>query len=121
MTMRYGFIGLGSLGSALAASLQRAGFDLTLYDIDAAAAKPLVGAGAAWAELPRALAERVDAVFTCLPSPAVSERVLTAPEGALAGLKPGSTWIEMSTDDQIRSSASPRSPRKRASSPSRPR
>jgi 3-hydroxyisobutyrate dehydrogenase len=99
MTMRYGFIGLGSLGGALAASLQRAGFDLTVHDIDARAAKPLVAAGPAWAESPRALAERVDAVFTCMPSPAVSERVLTGPDGVLAGLKPGSTWIEMSTDD----------------------
>jgi 3-hydroxyisobutyrate dehydrogenase len=99
MTIRYGFIGLGSLGGALAASLRRAGFDLVVHDIDPKTAKPLLAAGAAWAESPRELAGKVDAVITCLPSPAVSERVLSGPEGVLAGLAPGSTWIEMSTDD----------------------
>jgi len=99
MTVRYGFIGLGGLGGALAASLRRAGFDLIVHDIDPKAAKPLLAAGAACAESPRALAEKVDAVITCLPSPAVSERVLSGPDGALIGLAPGSTWIEMSTND----------------------
>ncbi len=97
--MRYGFIGLGNLGGALALNLRRAGFDLTVHDLDAAASRPLIEAGAAWAASPRAAAERVDAVFTCLPSPAVSERVLTGADGLLAGLKPGSTWIETSTVD----------------------
>ena len=99
MTIRYGFIGLGSLGGALAASLRRAGFDLVVHDIDPKTAKPLLAAGASWAETPRALAGRVDAVVTCLPSPLVSERVLTGPDGVLADLKPGGTWIEMSTNN----------------------
>ncbi len=38
-------------------------------------------------------------MITCLPSPKVSERVLTAPDGIIAGLKKGGTWIEMSTLD----------------------
>jgi len=97
--MRYGFIGLGNLGGALAASLRRAGFDLHVYDVDHKAAKPLLAQGAVWSESPRALAMSTDAVVTCLPSPAASERVLTGPDGLLAGLKPGSTWIEMSTND----------------------
>ncbi len=97
--MRYGFIGLGNLGGALASNLRRAGFDLTVCDLDAGTGKALVDAGAAWADSARAAAQRVDAVFTCLPSPAVSERVLTGPDGLLAGLKPGSIWIETSTVD----------------------
>ena len=99
MAMRYGFIGLGNLGGALAASLRRAGFALTVHDSNPKTGKPHIAAGAAWADSPRALAEAVDAVFTCLPSPAVSERVLSGPEGILAGFARGSTWIEMSTDD----------------------
>src|SRR5689334_8472206 len=98
--MRYGFIGLGNLGAKLAASLVRAGFDVTLHDLCAEAAAPLIAKGAKWAATPEALARMVDAVFTCLPSPQISERVLTAEHGVLAGLKPGSTWIEMSTNDQ---------------------
>ncbi|MFI5011589.1 MAG: NAD(P)-dependent oxidoreductase [Hyphomicrobiales bacterium] len=98
--MRYGFIGLGNLGAKLAANLVRAGLDVTLHDLNAEAAAPLMAEGARWAATPRSLAQTVDAVFTCLPSPAISERVLTAENGVLAGLESGSTWIEMSTNDR---------------------
>ena len=53
-----------------------------------------LAAGGTWADSPGAMAEACDAVITCLPSPAVSEAVL---EQLLGGLKPGATWIEMST------------------------
>lgn len=95
--MHYGFIGLGHLGRNLAASLLRENFTLTVNDLKRANAEALVAGGAQWADSPRAVAERVDAVITCLPSPAVSEAVLTGSSGILAGLKPGGTWIEMST------------------------
>jgi 3-hydroxyisobutyrate dehydrogenase len=92
--MRYGYIGLGNLGGHLAASLLREGFDVTVNDIDKSMADRHVRAGGKWAESPNALAEEVDCVITCLPSPATSEKVLTQ---VLQGLKPGGTWIEMST------------------------
>jgi 3-hydroxyisobutyrate dehydrogenase len=98
--MRYGFIGLGNLGGKLAGSLVRNGFDLVVNDINQANAEPLIAAGAAWAATPGEVAAEVGAVITCLPSPAVSERVLTGPDGVLAGAKRGSTWIEMSTNDR---------------------
>ena len=98
--MRYGFIGLGNLGGKLAASLARNGFDLVVNDADPKSAEPLLAAGARWAATPRGRRGQVDAVITCLPSPAVSERVLTGPEGVLAGAQPGATWIEMSTNDR---------------------
>jgi 3-hydroxyisobutyrate dehydrogenase len=94
MTMRYGYLGLGNLGGHLAASLIRNGFDVTVHDIDKSLADRHVKAGAKWADSPRELAAGVDHVFTCLPSPAVSEKVLGQ---LLEGLKPGSTWIENST------------------------
>jgi 3-hydroxyisobutyrate dehydrogenase len=92
--MRYGYIGLGNLGGHLAASLLREGFDVTVNDIDKSMSDRHVRAGGKWAETPVALAEEVDCVITCLPSPAASEKVLTQ---VLQGLKPGGTWIEMST------------------------
>ena len=102
--MRYGFIGLGNLGQNLAASLVRAGFDVTVSDLNRSAAAPLLAAGAKWAASPQALAHGVDAIITCLPSPAVSEAVLTGPQGILSGFADnaatGKTWIEMSTLDQ---------------------
>lgn len=92
--MRYGFIGLGNLGGHLAASLQRAGFDVTVHDRDRGAADRLLDAGATWAETVGELAARCDAIFTCLPSPQVSQAVL---DQILDAAQPGSTWIEMST------------------------
>ena len=100
MAMRYGFIGLGNLGGALAMSLRRAHFDLVVHDLDRGSADALLKAGAVWAETPAALGAQVDAVFTCLPSPTVSERVLMGANGLLGGLRPGSTWIETSTLDE---------------------
>jgi 3-hydroxyisobutyrate dehydrogenase len=95
--MRYGFVGLGNLGRHLAMSLLRAGFPLTVTDLDRANAADLLAAGAAWADSPEAVARASDAVVTCLPSPAVSQRVL---DGILAGIAPGGTWIEMSTNGE---------------------
>ncbi len=98
--MRYGFIGLGHLGANLAGSLLRAGFALTVNDVDRNKAETLVASGAGWVDTPAALAADVDAVITCLPSPAISEKVLSGANGILAGMKPGGTWIEMSTLDK---------------------
>ncbi len=92
--MRYGYIGLGNLGGHLAASLIGGGFDVTVHDMDRNLAARHIKAGGKWAEFPKALAEQVDCVITCLPSPAASESVLRE---VLKGLKPGSAWIEMST------------------------
>ncbi len=93
--MRYGYVGLGNLGGHLAANLIRKGFDVTVYDLDKSLSDRHIKAGAKWASSPKELAEQVDHVFTCLPSPSVSEKVLT---NLLEGLMPGTTWIENSTN-----------------------
>jgi 3-hydroxyisobutyrate dehydrogenase len=95
--MRYGFIGLGHLGGHLAASLLRAGFQVTVHDIDHALADRHLAMGGRWGESPRAVAAQSDAVLTCLPSPEISQNVLAGSEGILSGLAPGGSWIEMST------------------------
>jgi 3-hydroxyisobutyrate dehydrogenase len=95
--MRYGFIGLGHLGGHLAASLLKAGFPVTVHDRQETLADPLLALGAKWADSARLAAEGSDAVITCLPSPAVSQSVLTGRDGILAGLERGGTWIETST------------------------
>jgi len=95
--MRYGFIGLGELGGHLAASLIKAGFEVTVHDRDKVRAARHRALGAGWAESPRAVAERSEAVVTCLPSLDASRVVLAGADGILAGLRRGGTWIEMST------------------------
>jgi 3-hydroxyisobutyrate dehydrogenase len=93
--MHYGYIGLGNLGGHLAMSLVKKGYKVTVYDLDPALAARHVAAGATLAASPKALAAQVDHVFTCLPSPTISEKVLVQ---ILEGLKPGGTWIENSTN-----------------------
>jgi 3-hydroxyisobutyrate dehydrogenase len=98
--MRVGFIGLGNVGGQLAANLLRHQVPLTVRDLDEARVAALVAQGARAAGSPRQLAEAVDLVITCLPSPAISAAVMEAPEGVIAGLSPGKIWLEMSTTDQ---------------------
>ena len=100
MTQRLGFIGVGNLGFHLANSLVKAGFPLTVHDLNKNAAEGLLAAGATWADSPQAVAEQADSVFTCLPSPKIVSRVVSGEKGILAGLKPGGTWIDMSTNDR---------------------
>ncbi|HCI00100.1 MAG TPA: 3-hydroxyisobutyrate dehydrogenase, partial [Alphaproteobacteria bacterium] len=90
--MKVGFIGLGNVGGKLSGSLLRNGFDLTVRDLDKDVAQPFLDNGAHWAESPKAMAEAVDMVITCLPSPAASAAVMEADDGILAGLRPGSIW-----------------------------
>ena len=98
--MQVGFIGIGNLGMHLAASLLKAEFQVIVHDLKKEAATGLLDAGAGWASSPRQVAEMAGTVFTCLPSPAAVNAVVTGENGVLAGLKPGGTWIDMSTNDR---------------------
>ena len=90
--LKTGFIGLGNVGGKLAGSLLRNGVDLTVLDLDRQAAEGLLASGAHWAGSPREMAEAVEVIITCLPSPAASARVMEQEDGILAGLAPGKIW-----------------------------
>jgi len=94
--MRYGFVGLGHLGRHLAVNLARAGFAVEVHDLDRRSGDLVLAAGARWSPSVRELAAGCDCLITCLPSPAATQAVLGE---ALGVLRPGSTWIEMSTND----------------------
>ena len=98
--MIIGFIGLGNLGSKLAATLLRNRRELIVHDLEEAAAKPLLDHGARWASTPKELALRSDLVITCLPSPAISAQVLEQRDGVLEGLSANKLWLEMSTTEE---------------------
>ena len=90
--MRVGFIGLGGMGSGMAANLLKAGHALTVYNRTAAKAEALVGDGAALAKTPGEAA-RGDVVITMLADDAAVEGVVFGADGVLAGLKPRSIHI----------------------------
>jgi 3-hydroxyisobutyrate dehydrogenase len=95
---RIGFIGLGAMGEPMAARLAGAGFPLTVHDADAArTARVAQALGAGAAATAREAAAACDILVTMLPSSAVVEKVLEGPDGALAGLAPGSLVVEMSS------------------------
>lgn len=99
-TKRLGFIGIGNLGMHLAGSLLRAGYALTIFDLNKTAAKTLLATGARWADSPAEVGKASDTVFTCLPSSKAVSAVVSAANGVLAGLAAGGTWIDMSTNDR---------------------
>ena len=94
--MKVGFIGLGNMGSGMAANLLRAGYALTVYNRTPARAEALVAEGAALAKTPSEAA-RGDVVITMLADDTAVEGVVFGEDGVLAGLKPGSIHISMST------------------------
>jgi 3-hydroxyisobutyrate dehydrogenase len=98
---RIGFVGLGNLGGRLAACLVRAGHDVTVHDRDPATAPALLDAGATWSGSVLELARSSDTVITCLPSAAAVAAVVDGPEGVLAGLRRGGTWVDTSTSDRL--------------------
>ena len=92
--MRYGFVGLGNLGSKLASSLLKSGFSVTVFDKDQSLSESLKLKGADVRNTVKQLSQCVDHVITCLPSPKVSFEVIRE---ALPHMADGSSWIEMST------------------------
>jgi 3-hydroxyisobutyrate dehydrogenase len=95
-----GFIGLGNVGGKLAGSLLRNGIKLTVRDLNTDIAQPFIDGGAKWGESPKQMAQDVDVLITCLPSPAASASVLESDDGVIAGTGPGKIWAEMSTTDE---------------------
>ena len=97
--MRVGFIGTGKMGNMMASCLLDAGHELTVYDLRREATANLCERGAHWAEGPRRVAESSELVFTSLPGPAEMEASLLDPDnGVLAGLRPGSGYIDLTTN-----------------------
>ena len=74
--------------------------DLVVHDLDRDKVGLFVDAGAGCADNPVELMRQVDTVITCLPSPAISAKVMEdGRNGALNGFSAGKTWLEMSTTD----------------------
>jgi len=98
--MKVGFIGLGNVGGKLADSLLRNKFDLTVIDLDSSLTKNFVEKGASTTNSPKELAQKVDLIITCLPSPKVCADVMEKKEGVINGLSKNKIWMEMSTTDE---------------------
>src|SRR5216684_3441814 len=95
--MKIGFIGLGIMGSRMAANLQKHGYSLVVFNRTRAKAESLLGPCGAFLDSPAKLAEQVDVLFTMLAhSDAVEQAALDA-GGFLNHLRPGALWVDCSS------------------------
>ena len=99
-----GFVGLGTMGRPMCLRLLDASHRVTVHDIDATAVAAVVDRGAVAAPSARLCAETADVLFTSLPMPQHVEAVMAGADGsgagagALGALRPGSIWVDLSTN-----------------------
>ena len=73
---------------------------MTVRDLDKNLTKKFSDLGAMVAQTPKELAEKVDLIITCLPSPEVCAEVMEKKDGVINGLSKNKIWLEMSTTDE---------------------
>jgi 3-hydroxyisobutyrate dehydrogenase len=92
-----GFVGLGTMGAAMAARLVAAGFEVTVHNRTRAREEPLAALGAARAAHPADAAWGADLVVLIVSDTPDVEEVAFGPDGLAAGLAPGTLVVDMST------------------------
>jgi 3-hydroxyisobutyrate dehydrogenase/glyoxylate/succinic semialdehyde reductase len=97
MQMKIGFIGLGIMGSRMAANLQKHGYSLVMFNRTRAKAEPLLGPCGTFSDSPAELAERVDVLFTMLAHPDAVEQAALGANGFLDHLKANALWVDCSS------------------------
>jgi 3-hydroxyisobutyrate dehydrogenase len=98
-TTRIGWIGTGVMGRWMCQHAMSKGYSATVYNRSPEKTKPLVELGAALAKSPKEVAERSDVVFAIVGYPKDVREVFLGAEGALAGSKPGTILVDMTTSD----------------------
>src|SRR6266550_5847610 len=95
--MKIGFIGLGIMGSRMAANLQKHGCSLVVFNRTRAKAEPLLGPCGTFADSPAELAQQVDVLFTMLADPGAVEQAALGDNGFLEHLRPDALWVDCSS------------------------
>lgn len=95
--MRYGYIGIGQMGSAMAQRLVSTGAEVTVFDLDHEAVQRVVAAGATAAGSAAAVAAVSDVVSICVPAAHHLAAVLTGPDGLAGAARPGLAVLVHST------------------------
>jgi 3-hydroxyisobutyrate dehydrogenase len=96
---RIGWIGTGVMGSSMCGHLIAAGYAATVFNRSPDKARPLVDKGAKLADSPRAVAAASDVVFTIVGYPHDVRAVTLGPDGTLAGARPGTVLVDMTTSE----------------------
>ena len=96
-TFTVGWLGTGVMGLSMANHLLNEGLSLTLYTRTRSKADPLLAKGAHWADSPSELAQSSDFVFSMLGYPHDVEEIYCGENGVLAGCRPDSVLVDMTT------------------------
>ena len=94
---RLGFIGTGVMGTGIINNLLKAGYEVTIYNRTTAHAQGLLDAGARWAETPAQVAADTAITFSMVGFPQDVEDIYFGDHSILAGAKPGSLVVDMTT------------------------
>ena len=97
MSKKIGFIGLGIMGKPMAKNLLKAGYDLTVCDINSAAVGEVVALGAKAAATPKAVAAQTEIIITMLPNSPQVKTVALGDQGLIEGARPGAIVVDMSS------------------------
>ncbi|NDJ53530.1 MAG: NAD(P)-dependent oxidoreductase [Chloroflexi bacterium] len=97
MTQKVGFIGLGIMGSRMAANLLAAGYELTVHNRSKDKATELIAGGAMWADRPAEAAQDQAILITMLAHPEAVTSMMNGDNGFLNGLSEGALWVDCST------------------------
>jgi 3-hydroxyisobutyrate dehydrogenase len=97
-SQKVAFLGLGVMGYPMAGHLKRAGHEVTVYNRSAAKAEQWVAEyGGQKAPTPREAAQAADIVFCCVGNDDDLRSVVLGESGALAGMKPGTVFVDHTT------------------------
>ncbi len=91
------YLGLGTMGSGMAANVLKAGYELTVWNRSTEKCEPFARKGARVAKTPADAARDVDLVMYMLSNDQAVEEVVFGAEGILSGIKEGQIAIDMST------------------------
>ena len=96
---RIGWIGTGVMGRWMCQHIMTKGYPAVVYNRTKEKAQPLLEAGATWADSPKALASQADVVFAIVGFPKDVRDVFLGANGALAGARPGTVFVDMTTSE----------------------
>jgi 3-hydroxyisobutyrate dehydrogenase len=96
---RIGWMGTGVMGRWMCQHAMNAGYSATVYNRSPEKAQPLVELGAKLAKTPREVAQDSDIVFGIVGFPKDVREVFLGERGALAGAKPGTILVDMTTSE----------------------
>jgi 3-hydroxyisobutyrate dehydrogenase/glyoxylate/succinic semialdehyde reductase len=95
--MKIGFVGLGIMGSRMAANLQKHGYSLVVFNRTRAKGEPLLGPYGTFSDSPAKLAEQADVLFTMLADPDAVEQAALGANGFLNHLRSNALWVDCSS------------------------